>query len=210
MAGQIAPTKSNLMKIQDELTLSKQGFELLDQKRNILIMELLTLVDQAVEQSDRMDQHLNVAYRSLEKAVMGMGRREIESIAGSIALSSELSIKSRRVMGVQLPVVQTETEKLRPFYSTTGVSQWVDNSVQEFRDTLSTLGHFAELKVSIMRLAREVKKTIRKVNALEKIAIPDLEEDIRIIQGRLEENERESFTLMKMVKRGLDRKDSMV
>ncbi len=210
MAGQVAPTKSNLMKIQEELTLSKQGFELLDQKRNILIMELLTLVDQAVEQSDRMDDHLSSAYRSLEKAVMGMGRREVESIAGSIALASELAIKSRRVMGVQLPVVQTETEKLRPFYSTTGVSQWVDNSVQEFRDTLSTLGRFAELKVSIMRLAREVKKTIRKVNALEKIAIPDLEEDIRIIQSRLEENERESFTLMKMVKRGLDRKESMV
>ncbi len=148
-------------------------------------------------------------YRSLEEGVMEMGRRNIESIAGAIALSSNLSLKTRRVMGVQLPVVHTETEELRPFYSTHGVSQWVDISMQEFRETLAILGHFAELKVSIMRLAREVKKTIRKVNALEKIAIPDLEEEVKIIKGRLEESERESFTLMKMVKRGLDLKDSM-
>ncbi len=206
MAGQIAPTKSNLMRIQEELQLSRQGYELLDQKRNILVMELLNLVDQAVEQSDIMDQHLQEAYRSLEQGVMEMGRRNIESIASSIALTSTLGIRTRRVMGVQLPVVQTETEKIRPFYSTRGVSQWVDISVQEFRDTLAVLGHFAELKVSIMRLAREVKKTIRKVNALEKIAIPDLEEEVQIIKSRLEESERESFTLMKMVKRGLDQK----
>ncbi len=210
MAGQIAPTKSNLMNMQDELQLSKQGYELLDQKRNILVMELLTLVDQAVTQSDIMDDHLKKAYRALEQGVMEMGRRNIESIAGSIALSSELAIKTRRVMGVGLPVVHTETEKIRPFYSTRGVSQWVDISVQEFRDTLAVLGRFAELKVSIMRLAREVKKTIRKVNALEKIAIPNLEEEVQIIKGRLEESERESFTLMKMVKKGLDRKESMV
>ena len=66
------------------------------------------------------------------------------------------------------------------------------------------MGRFAELKVSIMRLASEVKKTIRKVNALEKIAIPDLEESVKVIQNRLEEAERDAFVLMKMVKSRLE------
>ena len=58
----------------------------------------------------------------------------------------------------------------------------------------------AELKVSIMRLSREVKKTIRKVNALEKLVIPDKEETLRYLSDRIEEQERESFTQLKAVK----------
>jgi V/A-type H+-transporting ATPase subunit D len=68
------------------------------------------------------------------------------------------------------------------------------------------MGTLAELKVSIMRLAREVKKTIRKVNALEKIAIPDLQKSVAYIQARIEENERDMFVLMKMVKERLEKK----
>ena len=67
------------------------------------------------------------------------------------------------------------------------------------------MGKLAELKVSIMRLAREVKKTIRKVNALEKIVIPDDEETIRFMRDRIEEAERESFILLKVVKDRMER-----
>jgi V/A-type H+-transporting ATPase subunit D len=56
-----------------------------------------------------------------------------------------------------------------------------------------------------MRLAREVKKTIRKVNALEKIVIPELDETLAYTRGRIEEAERESFMLMKQVKKRMDR-----
>jgi V/A-type H+-transporting ATPase subunit D len=76
----------------------------------------------------------------------------------------------------------------------------LDTVVAAFRDVLNLVGHLAQLKVSITRLAAEVRKTIRKVNALEKIAIPDLEETIKHIQNRLEEGERDMFVLMKMVK----------
>ena len=67
------------------------------------------------------------------------------------------------------------------------------------------MGKLAELKVSVLRLANEVKRTIRKVNALEKIAIPGLEQTVHYIQGRLEENERDMFVLMKMVKQNLEK-----
>ncbi|MFW6208256.1 MAG: V-type ATP synthase subunit D, partial [Spirochaetota bacterium] len=75
------------------------------------------------------------------------------------------------------------------------------------QQALEMMGRLAELKVSIMRLALEVKKTIRKVNALEKIAIPDLKETVAYINNRLEENERDMFVLMKMVKDRLEKKE---
>jgi V/A-type H+-transporting ATPase subunit D len=88
-----------------------------------------------------------------------------------------------------------------------GTSFWIDDATQQFKEALSLMGRFAELKVSIMRLAREVRRTVRKVNALEKVAIPELEESVKVIAERLEENEREMFVLMKMVKDRLSRKE---
>jgi V/A-type H+-transporting ATPase subunit D len=87
-----------------------------------------------------------------------------------------------------------------------GTCFWIDSSLSLFKDVLKLLGKLAELKISVLRLANEVKKTIRKVNALEKIAIPDFKETVHYIQGRLEENERDMFTLMKRVKENLEKK----
>ena len=70
------------------------------------------------------------------------------------------------------------------------------------------MGEMAELKVSIMRLSREVKKTIRKVNALEKMVIPDKEETLKYLEGRIEESERESLILLKSVKERMEKGDN--
>jgi len=102
--------------------------------------------------------------------------------------------------------VETQFTDRSPYYSPMGTSFWIDGSIRSFKEVLRVLGKLAELKISLLRLANEVKRTIRKVNALEKIAIPDLKEAVRGIEGRLEENERDMFTLMKMVKENLDRK----
>ena len=87
-----------------------------------------------------------------------------------------------------------------------GTSFWVDSSLYFFKEVLKLLGNLSELKISVLRLANEVKKTMKKVNALEKIAIPDLKETVHYIESRLEENERDMFILMKMVKGNLEKK----
>ena len=207
MKGNVAPTKTNLLKVRHELKFARLGYELLDQKRNILIIELLTLVDQAVEFQEKVEKALAQAYRTLEDAVLDMGKRSVVSLSGAINVETAITIRERRVMGVSLPVVETSFNEHSPFYSPAGTSFWIDTSLAEFKEALSMMGRLAELKVSIIRLANEVKKTIRKVNALEKIAIPDLEESVTFIQNRLEENERDMFVLMKMVKRRLEKKE---
>ncbi len=200
----IAPTKTNLIKLKDELKFARQGYELLDQKRNILINELLTLVDLAVESEERAFAALEEAYASLEASSRDIGKYSVQSLVGSIRIDSEMVIRQRRVMGVRLPQVTTAFEDFPPYVSPDGLSLHIPSSIGNFKKALKILGELAELKVSIMRLAQEVKKTIRKVNALEKIAIPELEDSVGFIRNRLEENERESFVLMKMIKQRME------
>ena len=202
----VAPTKTSLIRIKSELQFARLGYELLDQKRNILILELLTLVDQAADMQERVDKALTEAYRALEEAVLRMGKLKVVSLASAVNIEVDIKIKQRKVMGVQLPVVETQFEEHAPYYSPLGTSFWIDTSLTRFKETLQLMGHMAELKISIMRLAREVRKTIRKVNALEKIAIPDLDETAAYVQNRLEESERDMLILMKMVKKRLEMK----
>jgi V/A-type H+-transporting ATPase subunit D len=201
----IAPTKTNLMKLRDELKFAELGHNLLDQKRNILVIELLNLVDQCVDFQSRVEESLKKAYTVLEEAVLRMGKRRVLHLSSAINRSAEIRISSRRVMGVSLPVVNTDFQERAPYYSPMGTSFWIDSTMREFKAVLELMGRLAELKISVIRLAGEVKKTIRKVNALEKTAIPNLRDTVSFIENSLEEYERDMMTLMRMVKERLEK-----
>ena len=207
MDTSIAPTRSNLMKLKDELQFSRLGYELLDQKRSILVSELLMLVDQAVDYQNKVEKALLDADKALEEAVMHMGRLRVGNLSGAIDINSSISLGKRKVMGVLLPKVDTQFSGEGPFFSPEGTSMLSEVAISKYREALSLMGKMAELKVSIMRLSREVKKTIHKVNALEKIVIPDKMETLSYLQSRIEESERESFVLLKAVKENMQRKN---
>ena len=195
------------MSLKQELQFAELGYELLDQKRNILVIELLGLVDQAEDAQRQAEEALKTAHATLQSTVLSMGKLKTARIASAVHIDADIDLSRRRVMGVRLPVVETSFKDYAPYYSTYHTSFQLDETVTRFREVLELMGKLAELKVSIMRLAREVKRTIRKVNALEKIAIPELNETVKIIQERLEENERDTFVLMKMVKSRLEAKE---
>ena len=205
MNTSIAPTRSNLMKVKEELAFSRLGYELLDQKRSILVSELLTLVDQAVDYQNRVEKALLEAHQALQDAIMHMGRLRLGNLAGAVGITSEIELGRRRVMGVSLPRVHTSYEGEGPFFSPEGTSMLSEVALERYRDALTLMGQMAELKVSIMRLSREVKKTILKVNALEKLVIPDREATVRYLTARIEEAERESMIQMKTVKNRMER-----
>ena len=188
----IAPTKSNLMKTRDELKFAKLGFDLLDQKRSILVSELVNLTERAETQQRALENTLAEAYKSLENAVLRMGKLKIHSLSAAVNIESSIKLSSRKVMGVGLPVVNTDFHEKAPYFSMTDTPFYIDEAVSRFKTAVESMGEFAEIKISIMRLAREVKKTIRKVNALEKI-------------NRLEEAERENLILMKTIKERLEK-----
>jgi len=202
-------TKTNLMNLSRELEFARLGYELLDQKRNILVLELLAMVDQATDYEKQVQKALAKAFSSFEQSVLNGGKLQLMNVTGAVDISSSISLRQRKVMGVRLPVVETEFHENPPYFSPAGTSFWVDDSIEGFKDALKLMGRLAELKVSIFRLAREVKRTIRKVNALERIAIPELDIAVKQIRERLEENEREMFTLMKLVKTRLEQKEGL-
>ncbi len=200
MNTSLAPTRSNLLALHEDLKFAQLGHELLDQKRSILVVELLTLVDQAVDYEGRVFSALKEAQASLSDAIMDMGRLRIGNLAGSVNIDYSIQLGSRRVMGVTVPRVETTFTDHSPYFSSEDTSILSELSIDRYRSTLQLMGRLAELKVSIMRLAKEVKKTIKKVNALQKIVIPENIETMRWMQGRIEEQERENFILLKVVK----------
>ncbi len=205
MDTKLAPTRSNLMKLEDNLKFAKLGYELLDQKRQILVSELLALVDQAVDYQSKVDESLETAWSTLSKAIMEMGRLKVGNLSGATNIEYSINVSQRKVMGVSVPVVETTFTDKGPYFSQESASLLSELAIQRFSESLELMGRLAELKVSIMRLSREVKKTIRKVNALDKISIPETSDTIKYMKGRIEESERESFILLKNVKDNLQR-----
>jgi V/A-type H+-transporting ATPase subunit D len=203
---ELAPTKTNMMRVKRDLGFALEGWELLDQKRKILVVELMGLIDQAVEAQERVEAGLQEAYAALDQAILRMGRREVNLIALGMNMESNITFSTKRVMGVSLPRVKVDFDDRSPYFAAAESSIWLDEAIKKFREVLALLGTLAEARISLMRLAREVAKTIRRVNALEKIFIPDQEETLKYIQMALEESEREAFFVLKLVKDRLAQK----
>jgi len=121
-------------------------------------------------------------------------------------IESDISFSERRVMGVSLPRVKVRFDDRSPYFAAAESSIWIDEAIKKFREVLRLLGTLAEARISLMRLSREVGKTIRRVNALEKIFIPDYDETLKYIEMALEESEREAFFVLKLVKDRLSRR----
>lgn len=203
---EIAPTKTNLMGIKRDLGFASEGWELLDQKRKILVVELMGLIDRAVDAQEEVEAKLVEAFDALDQSMLRMGRREVNLIALGMNITSEINFSEKRVMGVSLPRVRVEFDDKSPYFAAAESSIWIDEAIRKFRDVLQLLGSLAEARISLMRLSREVAKTIRRVNALEKIFIPDYEETLKYIETAIEESERESFFVLKLIKDRLSRR----
>ena len=200
----VAPTKTNLLRLRRDYQFAREGHELLEQKREILVAELMGIMERAKELQHRVDEALALAYASLQRAVVRMGRRSVAAAAHAVDTKTTVRIGSRRIMGVTVPVVDTEIVERPPHYSLADTSFWLDESLANFRDVLHLLGKYAETNVAVARLTEEVKKTIRRVNALDKIALPDFRETIKYIGDVLEEGEREAFYVLKLIKNRLE------
>jgi V/A-type H+/Na+-transporting ATPase subunit D len=197
----IAATKTNLLKTRKSLTLTKEGFELLDEKRRILLSELTAIIDSVDEHQQQVDESLAEAYKIVDRAVVASGRQRCEAMSYAVDIKNELSISHRRVMGVTVPVIALEIKDRPPYYSPHGVNLYVDEAIERFKAVMVLLAQLAEKKITLLRLAEEAQKTIRKVNALEKIYIPYYQDTVKYIAERLDEESRDSFSMLKLIKK---------
>ena len=108
------PTKGNLMSTKSSLTLAKQGFELMDKKRNILIREIMDLNEKAKGIQTEIDMTFKEAYSALEKANIELGIKNVETFAFNVTPENDIRIKSRSVMGTEIPLVRLKEELRNP------------------------------------------------------------------------------------------------
>ena len=129
------PTKGNLMLAKNSLALSRQGYELMDKKRNILIRELMELIEQATDIQREIDVTFTSAYQALQKANIQMGIHEVEALSLTIPVEDSISIKRRSVMGTEIPKVEYEKQELKPGEkkSIWSMNPWLRQSARDFR-----------------------------------------------------------------------------
>jgi V/A-type H+-transporting ATPase subunit D len=196
----VPPTRSNLLRTRQDLRFAREGFEILDQKREVLAKELVSQANEAEELQDRMEKMLAEAYRVLEKAMLTMGREHVEWAALAVHKTVEVQLKFHGVMGIELPLVESNGKPPEMSYSLGDTSVSLDQASAAFREILSLIPDLSRLVTTVWRLAIELRKTQRRVNALEYIFIPEYEETIAYIESSLEEREREETFTLKLLK----------
>ena len=196
----VAPTKSNLLNLKRQLLFAEEGFELLEQKRQILIAELMKRVARAIQVRSEANEALRLAFAALREGQLDVGSEAIDRAALGVDMDHQVELSTQPLMGMKIPRVKVQTEDVGVRYGFGGTSTNVDVAMRRFVEVLPLIGQLAELENAVMRLAVELRKTQRRCNALSKIFMPNYRETISYITGALEERERESFVILKMIR----------
>ena len=199
------PTKGNLMAAKNSLDLAKQVYELMDKKRNILVRELMNLIEEAKSIQTEIDSTFTQAYASLQKANIQTGIHYVQEIAQAIPIEDSVRIKSRSIMGTEIPLVEHEEEKRQPYYGFYNSSESVDEAREGFLKVKELTIRLSMVENSAYRLAVNIRKTQKRANALKNITIPGYTSLVKTISDALEEKEREEFTRLKVIKRNMEK-----
>lgn len=204
MAIKMTPTKANLLKAKARLSFSTKGYNLLDKKRTVLIQEIMKLVKQSEDIESKIALLFSEAYLALQQASISMGVANLEEYTMSIPAEEEFELRTRSVMGVDIPeVVATHDPQKRlslPFGFREN-NPALDVAIEKFNQVKQLSYQLAEIEGTAFRLSIEIKKTQKSANALEKIQIPQLTQTIKMIQDSIEEKDREENFRIKKVKK---------
>jgi V/A-type H+-transporting ATPase subunit D len=201
----LPPTRSNLIRVRKDLQFAREGYEILDQKRMVLAKELVRLAGDAEKLEAEMSRLTAVAYQALEQARLTMGRERVEWAALAVNKTVEVQLKYRGVMGIALPLIEASGKPPEMAYSLSDTAASLDEASALFREVLARLPELSRLVTSVWRLAIELRKTQRRVNALQYIFIPDYAETITFIQSSLEERDRAEVFRLKLLKNRANR-----
>lgn len=196
----VAPTRSNLIRVKKELRFAKEGYEILDRKREVLTTELVRVAHEADVLQQEVWKLMETAYRAMEKARLVMGSDRVEWAALAANKTVDVHLKLRGIMGVAIPVIEARGEPQELLYSPGDTAAALDEASSAFRQVLIKTPQLSMLVTTVWRLAGELRKTQRRVNALQHIFIPAYEATVAFIISSLEEREREEIFRLKWLK----------
>ena len=203
----INPTRMELLKLKQREKLAVKGYNLLKEKRNALIMEFFNILERVRGARERVEEKLKEAFEDLTEAQIMMGDMAVNKAAMAVKEFIKVDIDSRNIMGVVVPVIEmesTERSMVERGYGLVDTSVKLDEAAKKFEESVSLIVELGEIEKSVRLLAGEIESTKRRVNALEHIIIPRLQNTVSYIEMRLEEMERENFVRLKMIKESME------
>ncbi len=198
----ILPTKTNLIKLKKTIALSKQGQELLEKKKYILLKEKEKYDSEKKKIEQEYKLQKDEAFKLLQNANVDLGINNVSIIAYNIEIDNEIDIKYKTVMGVEIPeIAYNYDSKPNINFGLLDTTISVDEAIIAFKKLKILLVNLTKLEIIIKRLNNAIEKVQKRSDSLKDIIIPNYEKDEKNIQEILEERDREEFTRMKMIKK---------
>ncbi|MCL2212669.1 MAG: V-type ATP synthase subunit D [Oscillospiraceae bacterium] len=199
----VNPTRMELSRMKDRLSVAQKGHRLLRDKRDEMMRRFLLLVREARQLRGQVEADIAAAMQQMELASSRMQPQRLDSALLLSTKSARLTVSSQNIMGVNVPIYAAEyagegASALSYGYAFT--TEALDEAVTSLSDLLPHMLRLAELEKSVQMLSAEIEKTRRRVNALEHVMIPNYVDTVKHITMRLDENERGNLTRLMKVK----------
>ena len=206
---QVSATRMELLARKAQIALAQQGRDLLEQKRTALMKEFLQIADTVIEHAEALQQAAFDAQQALARAEATAGHEALLSAALATRSEFSLDVETATVMGLKIPHIEQKgvaRSTLGRGYSIVGSSITIDEAAAAFETEVASILQLAESELRLTRLAAEIQRTSRRLNALDHLLIPRLETERDFIQITLDERERSDHFRLKLVKRALEQK----
>ncbi|HCX94961.1 MAG: V-type ATP synthase subunit D [Clostridiales bacterium] len=204
----VNPTRMELRRLKTRLKTATRGHKLLKDKSDEMIRQFMVYVRENKRLREEIEAELSIALKGFTLARAVSSNAVIEEAVMMPATKAEISLSSDNVMSVEVPsisVVEHEGQDKYP-YSFDTVTSELDASIGTLSTLLVKLVKLAEVEKTCNMLADEIEKNRRRVNALEYVMIPQIEETIKYINMKLDENERASTIRLMKVKSMIEQK----
>lgn len=208
-SSEIKPTRIELINLTRRIRLARKGLDLLKMKRTSLVMEFFAIsrTVKGMRENIRSDMETSLETVRLAEALSGLVN--LERIA-SMSVDTDANVATKNVMGVRIPTLNVVYHEslLSEIYRAVSIPTVINDSIIKFEKIFKGLLEIAEKENSMRKLLREIDRTKRRSNAIENILIPGLVANAKYIRMRLDEMERETFSMLKAVKRNLQARNS--
>ena len=209
MAETISPTRMNLLQRQNQVKLAQQGVDLLKRKRDALVADFFNIVRRALAARERLTKSAEEAYTLLSLAKAVEGREVLEGAALADPRRLEVEIETRNIWGTRIPTITTDEVRrtiLARGQDPVAVTARTVESADHFEEVVGAVLEVASTEITLRKIGEEIKKTTRRVNALEQVVIPRIRGEIRYIRDVLEQRAREDVFRLKRIKKKLEAK----
>ena len=209
----VNPTRMELTKLKKRLTTATRGHKLLKDKQDELMRRFIDMIKKNNELRKDVEKELEGSFKDFLMASAVMSPEFLEEAVAYPKESISVDVKKQNIMSVNVPVFdfkrKLEGDKGSIFpYGFANTSSELDGAIEKLYGILPKLLELAKVEKACQLMADEIEKTRRRVNALEYMTIPQLEETIRFIQMKLDENERSTVTRLMKIKSMMEEKQS--